>query len=377
MRIHEYQAKDLLKSIGIHAPDGIVFNRLEDAAACILRLGLPVALKCQVLSGRRGKQGAVRIVHSPRDADAFALEWLGRRFGEETVDSILAEKAVDVRMECYLSMQVDSCRPGPVVLASARGGVDVETHARMIRGPRQIAFGPWEGLTRVAAEQSARAMGIPGSLLEEGIGWLRRMSEWFLDNDCRLLEINPLAVTTDGRLAALDAKIEFDGNAMFRHPEWRALQPPDPPACGPAGQEPGVSGMVPLEGEIGILVNGAGLAMATMDCIRMAGGRPANFLDVGGGATEDGIAAAVERMSGESRLQVLLVHVFGGIVRCDTVAAGILRAAERGARRLPTVVRFTGTRTDAGTELLKRSGRAFVFAKSFAEAVQKAVSLVR
>jgi succinyl-CoA synthetase beta subunit len=340
---------------------------------CLSRLGLPVVLKCQVYAKGRGRAGAVATAQNGSEAAAFVRLWLGSRLGAERVTTLLVERKLTVRSEAYLAFRMNRSSGRPEVLVSPAGGMDVETSAVGPGRLTRIGFSLRSGLSGEAAERAARALGFPAESALEARSAVLACASLFLESDCLLLEINPFALTAGGGLAALDARMEIDDDALFRHPEIDRSSRRTNADGGESASASIPEGTADPDGDIGILVNGAGLAMAALDAIRLHGGKAASFLDIGGAADENAVAAAAMRAVRGGRTSVLLVQVFGGIVRCDTVAAGILAAAGDSGFAFPVIVRFTGTAKERGISMLRDSGRGFVFVETFDEAVRRAV----
>jgi succinyl-CoA synthetase beta subunit len=374
MRIQEYQAKQLLRAAGIHTPAGFVADHSNVVPSRAKCMAPPFMVKAQVLAGGRGKRGLVTKVRSVPEAEATASRWIGSPFGadEAPVRRVLVEEAPDVASEHYVAFVLDRASGGPLLLMSSHAGADVEA-----AGPERFplsAAGRADIPGRTVRE-AVRGLDLPDSLAEEAALVIRRLASVFFGKECLLLEINPLAVTAGPRLTALDAKIEFDDAALFRHPElvpFRDAEGEGAETAGPSRVPP-----VRLGGSVGLMVNGAGLSMATMDGLKLHGAESANFLDMGGGASAEDVRAAMDWMLRNGNVRAVLVHIFGGIVKCDLAAEGMLLAV-RGVSasvRKPVVVRFAGTNSAEGLELLRNSGMDFVFADSFREAVEKAAGL--
>jgi succinyl-CoA synthetase beta subunit len=384
MKIHEYQADALLGRYGVATPAGQVAHSADEAVKAAETLGDgPYILKAQVHTGGRGAAGGVRRADTLAAVGKIAAEMLGSRLitkqtGPEgkLVRCLLVTRGVTVKNEYYLSFAVSGS--GQIVmLASAAGGMEIEqtaarTPEKLIREYPEITI----GLRAYQARRIAARIGIRPELTANFIEMALRLYRLFIDQDCLLLEINPLAETGDGRLLALDAKINFDHNALFRHQDLAKLRDPaeeDPREVAAAAFD---LNYIPLDGEIGCLVNGAGLAMATMDLIRHFGGRPANFLDVGGSATAAKVTGAFQILLRESGIRGLLINIFGGIMKCDLIAEGILAALATTGVTVPIVVRLAGANADLGKELFRRSGLAIVSTDTLAEAARTIVTLV-
>jgi succinyl-CoA synthetase beta subunit len=383
MRIHEYQAKAILKEFGVPVPAGDVADTPAAARAVAERLGGRVVVKAQVHAGGRGKAGGIKLAKSPAEAEAAAASILGMRLktpqtppeGVE-VRKVLVEEASPVRAELYLGITIDRGRACPVVMASEAGGMEIEEVAA--GSPEKILrewADPALGLQPFQARRLAFGLGLSGDLFKTGAQTLLNLYHLFVARDCSLAEINPLVVTADGRLLALDAKLNFDDNALFRHKESADLRDVNEEA--PLDVEASRYGLsyVKLDGNVGCMVNGAGLAMATMDIVKLAGGEPANFLDVGGGASAEQIENAFRILSSDPNVKVVLINVFGGILRCDRLAEGVIAAVRTLGVTLPVVIRMEGTNVELGRKMLAESGLNFTNADSMGTAADKAVRL--
>ena len=382
MKIHEYQAKQLLARYGVPVPAGVPADTPAEAAEAARRWPACV-VKAQVHSGGRGKAGGVKLARGPEEAAAVAAAMLGTRLytkqaGPEgkLVRHLLVTEAVEVAREYYLAAAIDPENACLTLIGSRAGGTEIEevaagNPAAVVRVPvsATLGFRRYEGL------ELARLLEIPQSLQESFLAIAQAIARLMLEQDASLVEINPLAETKDGSLLALDAKINFDDNALFRHPELEALRDPDEqdPMEVRAGKYE--LNYIRLDGSIGCMVNGAGLAMATMDIIASFGGRPANFLDVGGGATAGRVEQAFEILLSDPNVKAIFVNIFGGIVRCDLLAQGIVQAAAKMALTVPLVVRLEGTHAAEGREILGQSGLAITAAGSMREGAERAVAL--
>jgi len=367
MRIHEYQAKRLLAGFGLPVPRGQAVTTSAEARAVAEELGGRAVVKAQVLAGGRGKAGGVIPVSSPAEAAAAAERLLGRPLvtgqtgpAGRIVRRVLVEEALPVVRELYAGVTVDRAGGRIVLLLSSRGGVDIEILA--VTSPELLIKRPVDpdaGLAAGHAELAVRAFGLSGPAQAQATELAERLAHAFLATDASLIEINPLVLTAGGVLVAADAKVELDDNGLFRHPELRVLRDPDELTAEETEAAAAGLSFVRLEGDIGCLVNGAGLAMATMDQIALAGGRPADFLDVGGGVTEDGVARAFAILTADPRVRTVLVNIFGGIVRCDLVARALVRAARERGVRVPVVLRLEGTNVEEGRRIVADSGLPF------------------
>lgn len=383
MKIHEYQAKHLLQRYGVPIPRGEAVTTPEAARAVAEKLGGRVVVKAQIHAGGRGKAGGIRRADSPEQACELAREMLSRRLvtaqtgaqGRQ-VRTLLIEEALPIRQEFYAGLILDRAAQRPVLMASPAGGMDIEEIAE--RSPELIFrehAHPTLGLQPYQARRLAFALGFSGELLGQAVRCLLGLYRAFVELDASLLEVNPLALTEDGRLYALDAKIVFDDNALFRHAEYAELR--DVAEEEPLEVEASRYDLnyIKLEGTIGCMVNGAGLAMATMDIIKLAGGEPANFLDVGGSATAERVENGFRILLSDPNVRAVLINIFGGIVRCDVVAEGVIEAARKVGVAVPIVVRLEGTNVERARELLAQSGLKITVAESMNEAAHWAVAL--
>ena len=386
MKIHEYQAKEVLRQFGVPTPRGIACFSVDEALAAGRELGGKVwVVKAQIHAGGRGKGGGVKIARSEAELRAHAAAILGMQLvtpqtGPEgqTVRRLLIEEGADIRKEYYVAMVVDRASQRVVLMASAEGGMDIEeVAAKTPEKIHKVAIDPIEGLTAAHADDMAQKLGLPESAAADARRILQGLYAAFEATDASLAEINPMILTGDGRAAALDAKMNFDDNALFRHPEILALRDLDEED--PAEIEAAKHGLsyIQLEGDIGCLVNGAGLAMATMDIIKFYGGRPANFLDVGGGATTEKVVEAFKIMLRNPELKAILVNIFGGIMRCDVIATALVEAARQVALKVPLVVRLEGTNVELGKKILAESGLATIPAADMADAAEKVVKAAK
>ncbi len=380
MKIHEYQAKELLRAYGAPVPPGEVAVTAEQAAEAAAKYGRCV-LKAQVHSGGRGKAGGVRLAENAGKARAIAEKMLGMRLvtnqtGREgkLVRKLLITPAVEVKNEFYLSVTGDHENASLVIIASADGGTEIEETART--HPERIArvrISPVEGFKRYEGLQAAGVLGLTGENEKELISLLESMTRLYQEKDCSLVEINPLVLTEEGHLLCLDAKVTFDDNALFRHPELKELRDieEEDPREYRASQND--LNYVSLGGSIGCLVNGAGLAMATMDIIRHFGGEPANFLDVGGSASKEKVQAAFELLLSDENVRAIFVNIFGGIMKCDVIAEGVAAAAREMGIAIPLIVRLEGTNVELGKQILAASNLKIIADESMADGARKAV----
>ncbi len=384
MKIHEYQGKQILREYGVAVPAGKACFSVDEAVAAAEELGGSVwVVKAQIHAGGRGKGGGVKVARSIDEVRQFADEILGmtlvtHQTGPEgkVVKRLLVEEGADIRDELYLGMVVDRASQKVVVMASSEGGTEIEEVAA--KTPELIhkqAVDPKTGLTAEQAAQLARAIGVPAELVDQCADLLVKLYQAYWDKDASLAEINPLIVTGDGRILALDAKINFDDNALYRHPELGELRDLDEEDADEIEAAKYGLNYIALDGNIGCLVNGAGLAMATMDIIKLYGAEPANFLDVGGGATTEQVTEAFKIMLKNDNLKAILVNIFGGIMRCDVIAEGLVNAAREVNLRVPLVVRLEGTNVEKGREIIKDSGIEIITATTMAEAAQKVAAV--
>ena len=380
MKIHEYQAKMLLGAYGVPVPDGQIAETPEQVYAYAKSYDRCV-IKAQIHSGGRGKGGGVKLANTPEEARDIARQMLGmqlvtKQTGPEgkLVRKVLVTEATDIEKEYYLSVAVDNENAGLVIIASAAGGTEIEETAAT--QPELIvkeSVSVYEGFHNYEGIEVARKLGLSGTLRQEFTGIVQNMIRLFLEKDCSIVEINPLVLTAQGHLLALDAKITFDDNALMRHPDIVALRDKDEEDPKELRASEFDLNYISLSGDIGCLVNGAGLAMATMDIIKKFGGEPANFLDVGGSATTERVTAAFEILLSDPHVKAILVNIFGGIMKCDIIAEGVVAAAGKLGMTVPLVVRLEGTNVERGKEILKESGLSIIPAEDMADAARKAV----
>ena len=393
MNIHEYQAKQLFERFGVATPKGSAAATAQEAAQTARNMGLSqYVVKAQVHAGGRGKgtfkngfKGGVHVVKSVEEVEEVAGKMLNqvlvtKQTGEtgKLVSKIMVAEAVDLKKECYFAILQDRARECPVIVASTEGGMDIEEVAAT--RPEAIIrehIDPALGILPFQALKIAVALGLTGPLLRQTTKLITNVYKLFTALDCSLVEINPLVVTTDDRVCALDAKFNFDDNALYRHPEIMEMR--DETEEDPREVEAGKYDLnyIGLDGNIGCMVNGAGLAMATMDIIKYYGGEPANFLDVGGSATEEMVTNAFRILTSDKNVKALLVNIFGGIMRCDVIAQGIVAAAKNIDMKIPLVVRLEGTNVEIGKKILADSGISIIPADNLDEAAQKAVAAVK
>lgn len=383
MKIHEYQAKSILREFGIAIPEGIACFSVDEAVAAAKKLGGAAwVVKAQIHAGGRGKGGGVKVARSLDEVKQFAEKILGMTLvtpqtGPQgrVVRRLLVEQGLDISKEFYIGLIVDRSSRRVCLIASPEGGMDIEeVAAKHPEKVHKVSIDPAAGLTPPVAEDIARKIDVSGSAVAEAATLLQDLYRAYDSTDASLVEINPLILTADNRIVALDAKMNFDDNALFRHPEiakLRDLDEEDPAEIEASKYD---LSYISLDGNIGCLVNGAGLAMATMDIIKLYGGNPANFLDVGGGATAEKVAEAFKLMLRNPKLQAILINIFGGIMKCDVIAEGVVTAAREVKLKVPLVVRLEGTNVDLGKKILAESGLPIISAANMADAAEKAVA---
>jgi succinyl-CoA synthetase beta subunit len=385
MKLLEHEAKEILKLRGLSVPpNGGVISKPAQVAAAIKRAGkAPWVLKAQVLAGGRGKAGGIKLAKTPKEALALAKQMIGmdlithQTHGQALkVKELLIEGGVKIERELYFSVVMDRKAAAPTIIASAQGGMEIETLAAehpeaLIR----MSVDPNVGLRDFAARRLAFALNVPADRVGEFCKTAKVLVKAFIDLDCSMLEINPLILTPKG-VMALDAKVTTDGNAAFRHPELAKLKDHEASALELEAKAADIS-YVGLDGSIGCMVNGAGLAMGTMDTIALAGGSPANFLDVGGGANEERVTKALKIIMKDKKVKAILINIFGGIVKCDMIAAGVVAALKKIKLKVPLVVRLQGTNVEAGKKILADSGLPIIAADELWDAAQKAVSAAK
>jgi succinyl-CoA synthetase beta subunit len=385
VKIHEYQAKVLLREFGVPVPDGDVAETPAQARAIAQRLGGTVVVKAQVHAGGRGKAGGIKLADDATGAEAAAKQILGMRLKTPqtppegiVVRSVWVERASAIERELYLSMTLDRTRSTHVVMASQAGGMEIEEVAE--RTPERIIrewTHPALGLADFQTRRLAFGLGLDGDAFKQGVGLIRNLFRLYLAKDCSLVEVNPLVVTKDGRVLALDAKLNFDDNALYRHPEVVGLR--DIHEEDPLDVEASKYSLnyIKLDGNVACMVNGAGLAMATMDIVKLAGGEPANFLDVGGGASPEQIENAFRILSSDPAVKAIFINVFGGILRVDRLAEGVINAVRKLGLTLPVVLRAEGTNVEQGKKMLADSGLPLIMADDMGDGARKVVELAR
>lgn len=384
MKVHEYQAKAILARYGVATPRGEVVFSKEEARAAAERLRTPVVVvKAQIHAGGRGKAGGVKLARSADEAAELAGGMLGMKLVTaqtgptgRVVKRLLVEEGLDIKCELYLGVVIDRAAAAPVFMASAAGGVEIEEVAR--ENPAAIlreTIHPAVGLLPYQARKLAFGLGLAPELVSAAVPFLQALYRAFVECDASLVEINPCVVTEDARLVALDAKMSFDDNALDRHKDVRELRDLDEED--PLEAEASKYGLnyIKLDGTVGCMVNGAGLAMATMDIIKLAGGAPANFLDVGGGASAEQVKNAFKILMSDRHVRGVFINIFGGILRCDVLATGVVAAARELAVNVPVVVRMEGTNVEQGQEILRQSGLGFTIAHGMRDGAEKIVSL--
>lgn len=385
MNIHEYQGKEVLRQYGVTVPNGKVAFTVEEAVEAAKELGTKVCVvKAQIHAGGRGKAGGVKVAKSLDEVKAYASEILGKTLvthqtgpeGKE-VKRLLIEEGCDIKKEYYLGLVLDRATSRVVLMGSEEGGTEIEEVAAAT--PEKIFkeyIDPVVGLTPFQARRLAFNINIPTELINKAAAFMTALYTAFVEKDCSIAEINPLVVTGDGNVMALDAKLNFDSNALYRHKDimdYRDLEEEDPKEIEASKYD---LSYISLDGNIGCMVNGAGLAMATMDIIKHFGGDPANFLDVGGGATAEKVTEAFKIILSDKHVKGIFVNIFGGIMKCDIIATGVVEAAKQLSLEVPLVVRLEGTNVELGKQILKDSGLNITSADSMADGAQKIVSLV-
>jgi succinyl-CoA synthetase beta subunit len=373
VNLHEYQAKRLFAQYGVPIPDGKVASTAEQARAIARELGGRVVVKSQVLTGGRGKAGGIKLANDPDEAEAVASQILGMKIKGYTVRRVLLDQAADIRDEIYLAILLDRGRQLPMLMASSAGGMDIEQVAE--ETPEKIYrihIDPMIGLRSYQSTYIASGMDLPAGTWRQFHQIASNLYDAFKGTDASLAEINPLIINGDGKLLAVDGKVSIDDNALFRHPQIAEMRDVDEET--PSEREARRNGLsyIQLDGSIGCMVNGAGLAMATMDVIKLHGGEPANFLDIGGGATTESVTAALRIILADPNVKVVLFNIFGGIVRGDEVAKGIIGALEQIETEVPMVVRLLGTNAGEGIQILSEAN--MITATTLTEAASKAVA---
>jgi succinyl-CoA synthetase beta subunit len=384
MKVHEYQAKSILARFGVAVPRGEFTDSPAEAREIAKRLGGRVVVKAQIHAGGRGKGGGVKLARTPDEAYDHAHAILGMTLvtpqtgpAGRVVQKVLVEEALDIDRELYLGVTLDRSRGLPAVMASRSGGMEIEEVAA--RDPSAILrepVDPADGMYPFQARKLAFGLGLEGAAHKKGVAFMQALFRAYVETDASLAEINPLLVTKGGDVLALDSKMTFDDNALFRHPDIREMR--DLAEEDPLEVEASKYGLnyIKLDGNVGCMVNGAGLAMATMDLVQLAGGEPANFLDVGGGANEEQVKHAFRIILSDPNVRAILINIFGGIMRCDVIAKGVVAAVKEIGLSIPVVVRLEGTNVDEGKAILRDSGLAITPADGLADAARKAVEAV-
>jgi succinyl-CoA synthetase beta subunit len=386
MKIHEYQAKGILAKYGVRVPRGMVAFNSEEARNAAIKLGTRVTVvKAQIHAGGRGKAGGVKLAKSPDEAASLAKEMLGQRLvtpqtgpDGKVVKRLLIEEGLDIKRELYLSVLVDRATASPIFMASAAGGMEIEEVAK--NNPEAIlreTISPIAGLQAYQARNLAFGLGLSGDAAANATPFFQALYNAFVETDASLVEINPLIVTGEGKLVALDAKITFDDSALYRHKELKELRDLDEEDPLEVEASRFNLNYIKLDGTVGCMVNGAGLAMATMDIIKLAGGSPANFLDVGGGANAEQVKNAFRILMSDSEVRGVFINIFGGILRCDVLATGVVAAARDLSIKIPVVVRMEGTNVEEGRKILKESGLNFTIGNDMKDGAEKIVKLAR
>lgn len=386
MKIHEYQGKEILRQFGVPVPRGIPAFTVQEAVEAAQKLGGPVwVVKAQIHAGGRGKGGGVKVAKTIEDVKALSEQILGMQLvthqtGPEgqKVRRLYIEEGADIKNELYVSLVTDRATQKVALIASSEGGMDIEEVAHST--PEKIItemIDPLTGITEAQSRKVAAAIGLEGKSIDQAVELFANIYKCYMDTDASLVEINPLNCNSNGNLMALDAKFNFDSNALFRHPEIVALRDLDEEDPAEIEASKFDLAYISLDGNIGCLVNGAGLAMATMDTIKLFGGEPANFLDVGGGATAEKVTEAFKIMLKNPKVKGILVNIFGGIMKCDTIATGVVTACKAVNLSVPLVVRMKGTNEELGKQILAESGLPIIAADTMAEAATKIVAAVK
>ena len=385
MKIHEYQAKKILRQYQVAVPSGNVATTANQAEHVAAELGGKVVVKAQIHAGGRGKGGGVKLVANPEEARQAASEILGMQLithqtGPEgqKVKQVLVERASDIEREFYLGITLDRAQSKPVVMASREGGVEIEEVAAAT--PEKIlkeTVDPAVGLQAFQATRLAFGLGFEGKQVRQAAGFILSLYKAYVDADCSLVEINPLVATADGQILALDAKIDIDDNALFRHPDLAKMHDPDEEEELEIEASKYDLNYIKLDGNIGCMVNGAGLAMATMDIIKLSGAEPANFLDVGGSASAETVENGFRILLSDPNVKAILINIFGGIVRCDRVAAGVIEARKNIEVNVPIVVRLAGTNADVAAEMLENSDMDFAVGQGLKDAAEMVAAAIR
>ncbi len=384
MKIHEFQAKKIFSDYSIPVPKGQVATTPEEVKAIAQSFGEPVVVKAQIHAGGRGKGGGVKLAKTPEEAFETAKSIIGMNLVThqtkpegQKVKQVLVEQGLEIEKELYMGIVIDRAKAAPVIMASEAGGMDIEEVAA--KTPEKIikaAVDPCTGFSGCHARKIAFGLNLSPDLIKQASKLISSLYKIFMDKDCSLIEINPLIITKDQRLLALDGKINFDDDALNKHPEIKEMFDADEQEPLELEASKYRLNYIKLDGNVGCMVNGAGLAMATMDIIKLAGAEPANFLDVGGGASAEQVESAFKILLSDQNVKAVLINIFGGILRCDRVASGIVQAAKNVELKLPMVVRLEGTNVEEGRNILQQSGLKFEVATTFDDAAQKVAGFV-
>ena len=385
MKIHEYQAKQILSQYGVQIPRGEVAETPAKVREISEKIGPRIVLKAQIHAGGRGKGGGIKLAADAAEAEKLAGQMIGmtlvtHQTGPEgkKVKRLLVEEALDIAKELYIGIVIDRAKESPVVMASTEGGVEIE---KVAAEHPELIFKEWvnpaTGFLGFQARKLAFKLGLAGETYKQAVKFISSLYKTFQASDASLAEINPFLITKQGNVLALDAKMNFDDNAVPRHPDIQAMRDLDEEEPLEVEASKYNLNYIKLDGNVGCMVNGAGLAMATMDIIKYSGGMPANFLDVGGGVTEEAVTNAFKILVADKNVQAALINIFGGIVRCDMIASGIVKAAKELGTKIPIVVRLEGTNVDLGKKILQESGLTFASAQTMKEAAEKVVALAK
>ena len=386
MKIHEFQAKAVIAEFGVPVPKGRVAASADDARAIAQELGGKVVVKAQIHAGGRGKGGGVKLANSPDEAaqvfgQIMGMQLVTHQTGPQgqKVKTVLIEEQMPIERELYLAVLIDGAIGKPVMMASAAGGMDIEeVAAKTPEAIFRVSIDPVTGFQPHLARELCFALGLTGDLMKPATQLMTGLYNAFIAKDASLAEINPLVVTSDGRVLALDAKMNFDDNGLFRHPEIEALRDKDEEDPSEVeASEKGISNFIKLDGNIGCLVNGAGLAMATMDSIKLAGGEPANFLDIATANDVNKVVDALTIIAADPNVKAILVNIFGGMARVDVIAEGIIQAQRKMTKTIPVVARLAGTNVEEGERLIKESGLPVIRADELGDAAKKAVEAAK
>ena len=374
MKIHEYQAKELFEEYGIPVQEQVVVDNPKDARAGAEKLGGTVVVKAQVLVGGRGKAGGVKLAENPEEAEEKAKAILGLTIKDIPVEKVMITKAADIQREYYLGLTLDRTAKSLILMMSKAGGVDIEDLA--VNRPEEIIrlhIDPVQSVDEIELRKALEHVFDTTELIRQGEDVVHKLFKLYMEKDCTLVEINPYAMIDGDKLLALDAKINFDDNAEYKHPEYAKMKNPEEYSEDEIEARQSGLSFVSMDGDIGCIVNGAGLAMATMDIIKLYGGNPANFLDVGGSSNPEKVLNALSIITRNPKVKAILINIFGGITRCDDIAKGILMAMEQIDIKLPMVIRLIGTNEEEGRAMLKEKG--FAVAESLSEAVDQVTSI--